>query len=235
MRVLPSILVGVGLVAGAVCVAAGQTDRPVEITSYGVGFIVGEEIRTGLARDGVGVDADLLARGFRDGLNGGDPLVSRDEMEQILALLHREMQDRMVRRLLEDNPEFKARHDQNLARSKRFHELFGAQEGVVTLPGGVQYKVLHQGSGRSPVPTDVVVLNERVTLLDGTVISEADGVETRVDAIIEGGIMALQHMRVGGRWQVAVPPALAHGAGGRMPLIGPNESIVGIVELVAIK
>ena len=235
MRVLPSILVGVGLVAGAVCVAAGQTDRPVEITSYGVGFIVGEEIRPGLARDGVGVDADIRARGFRDGLNGGDPLVSRDEMEQILALLHREMQDRMVRRLLEDNPEFKARHDQNLARSKRFHEHFGAQEGVVTLPGGVQYKVLHQGSGRSPVPTDVVVLNERVTLLDGTVISEADGVETRVDAIIEGGIMALQHMRVGGRWQVAVPPALAHGAGGRMPLIGPNESIVGIVELVAIK
>ncbi len=235
MRKLPSILVGIALIAGAACVVAGQADRPVEITSYGVGFIVGEEIRSGLARDGVGVDPDLLARGFRDGLNGDDPLVSRDEMEQILALLHREMQDRMVRRLLEDNPEFKARHDQNLARSKRFHELFGAQEGVVTLPGGVQYKVLHQGSGRSPVPTDVVVLNERVTLLDGTVISEADGVETRVDAIIEGGIMALQHMRVGGRWQVAVPPALAHGAGGRMPLIGPNESIVGIVELVAIK
>jgi len=235
MRKLPSILVGIALIAGAACVVAGQADRRVEITSYGVGFIVGEEIRSGLARDGVGVDPDLLARGFRDGLNGDDPLVSRDEMEQILALLHREMQDRMVRRLLEDNPEFKARHDQNLARSKRFHELFGAQEGVVTLPGGVQYKVLHQGSGRSPVPTDVVVLNERVTLLDGTVISEADGVETRVDAIIEGGIMALQHMRVGGRWQVAVPPALAHGAGGRMPLIGPNESIVGIVELVAIK
>lgn len=235
MNALPSIVVGVGLIAGAVCLAAGQADRSVEPTSYGVGFIVGGEIRSGLARDGVGVDPDLVAKGFRDGLNGDDPLVSRDEMEQILAMLHREMQDRMVRRLLEENPEFKALSESNLARSTRFHELFGAQQGVVTLPGGVQYKVLHEGSGRSPVSTDVVILNERVTLLDGTVISEADGVETRVDAIIEGGITALQRMKVGDRWQVAVPPALAHGAAGRMPLIGPNESIVGVVELVAIK
>ena len=80
-----------------------------------------------------------------------------------------------------------------------------------------------------------MILNERVTLLDGTVISEADGVETRVDAVIEGGITALQRMKVGDTWQVAVPPALAHGAAGRMPLIGPNESIIGIVELVAIR
>ena len=235
MRILPSILVGAGLIAGAACVVAGQADRPVEITSYGVGFIVGEEIRSGLATDGVGVDADLVARGFRDGLNGADPLVSRDEMQQILALLHREMQERMVRRLLEDNPEFKALSESNLARSTRFHDLFGKQQGVVTLPGGVQYKVLREGTGRSPVSTDVVILNERVTLLDGTVISEADGVETRVDAVIAGGITALQRMRVGDRWQVAVPPALAHGAAGRLPLIGPNESIVGIVELVEIK
>lgn len=235
MRILPSILVGAGLIAGAVCVAAGQANRPVEVTSYGVGFIVGEEIRTGLARDGVGVDPDLLARGFRDGLNGDDPLVSRDEMQQILLLLHREMQDRMVRRLLETNPEFKALSESNLARSTRFHELFGAQQGVETLPGGVQYKVLREGSGRSPRLTDVVILNERVTLLDGTVISEADGVETRVDAVIEGGIEALRRMKVGDKWQVAVPPALAHGAGGRMPLIGPNESIIGVVELVAIR
>lgn len=235
MRILPSILFGAGVIAGAVCVAAGQANRPVEVTSYGVGFIVGEEIRTGLARDGVGVDPDLLARGFRDGLNGDDPLVSRDEMQQILLLLHREMQDRMVRRLLETNPEFKALSESNLARSTRFHELFGAQQGVETLPGGVQYKVLREGSGRSPRLTDVVILNERVTLLDGTVISEADGVETRVDAVIEGGIEALRRMKVGDKWQVAVPPALAHGAGGRMPLIGPNESIIGVVELVAIR
>ncbi len=235
MRILPSILVGAGVIAGAVCVAAGQANRPVEVTSYGVGFIVGEEIRTGLARDGVGVDPDLLARGFRDGLNGDDPLVSRDEMQQILLLLHREMQDRMVLRLLETNPEFKALSESNLARSTRFHELFGAQQGVETLPGGVQYKVLREGSGRSPRLTDVVILNERVTLLDGTVISEADGVETRVDAVIEGGIEALRRMKVGDKWQVAVPPALAHGAGGRMPLIGPNESIIGVVELVAIR
>ena len=235
MRVLPSILVGVGLVAGAVCVAAGQTDRPVEITSYGVGFIVGEEIRTGLARDGVGVDADLVAKGFRDGVNGGDPLVSRDEMEQILALLHREMQDRMVRRLLDESPDYKQLHDDNLARSRKFHELFGKQPGVVTLASGVQYKVLSPGSGRSPLSADTVVLDGKISLLDGTVIMEGSGAETRVDAAVAGGAEALQLMRVGSQWQIAVPPEMAHGAGGRMPKIGPNESIIGVIELLAIK
>ena len=141
----------------------------------------------------------------------------------------------MVQRLLEESPEFKRAHDENLAKGRQFHELFGKQSGVVTLPSGVQYKVLRPGSGRSPSATDVVVLSGRVTLLDGTVISEALGGETRVADVIEGGVEALQLMKVGSKWQVVVPPALAHGPGGQMPLIGPNQTIIGVVELVAIK
>jgi FKBP-type peptidyl-prolyl cis-trans isomerase len=232
MRLLLAVVIGTVI---TVVVSAQEADQTIDETGYGVGFLVGEEIRTGLRRDGVGVDPDLLARGFRDGLTGGDPLVSVEEMERILMLLHQEMQDRMVRRLLEESPEFKKAHDENLAKSRQFHEIFGKQDGVVTLASGVQYKILRPGSGRSPVATSVVVLSGRVTLLDGTVISEALGGETRVADVIEGGIEALQLMKVGSKWQVVVPPALAHGPGGQMPLIGPNQTIVGVVELVAIK
>ncbi len=232
MRLLLAVVTGTVV---TVVVSAQDADQTIDEIGYGVGFLVGEEMRTGLRRDGVGIDPDLLARGFRDGLTGGDPLVSVEEMERILMLLHQEMQDRMVRRLLEESPEFKKAHDENLAKSRQFHELFGKQSGVVTLTSGLQYKVLRPGSGRSPRATDIVVLTGRVTLLDGTVISEALGGETRVADVIEGGVEALQLMKVGSKWQVVVPPALAHGPGGQMPLIGPNQTIVAVVELVAIK
>ncbi len=232
MRLLLAVVTGTVV---TVVVSAQEADQTIDETAYGVGFLVGEEIRTGLRRDGVGIDPDLLARGFRDGLTGGDPLVSREEMERILMLVHQEMQDRMVQRLLVESPEFKRAHDENLAKSRQFHELFGTQDGVVTLASGVQYKILRPGSGPSPVATNIVVLNEQVSLLDGTVISEALGGETRVADVIEGGIEALQLMKVGSKWQIAVPPDGAHGPGGQMPLIGPNQTIVGIVELVAIK
>ena len=236
MHLLAPIVTVAALAAGLYCQAGGQEpDKPLQDESYGLGFIVGEEIRTGLERDGVGAAKDLVAQGFHDGLNGADPLIARERMDGVLLQLHKEMQARMVRRLLDESPEFKQLHDANLAQSRQFHELFGKQEGVVTLPSGVQYKVLREGSGRSPRLTDTVVLNGKVTLLDGTVIKQGQGAETRVDAAIDGGIEALQLMRVGSRWQIVVPPVMAHGAGGRMPKIGPNETIVGDVELVAIK
>ena len=232
MRLLLAVVTGTVV---TVVVSAQDAEQTIDETGYGVGFLVGEEIRSGLRRDGVGVDPDLLARGFRDGLAGVQPLVSREEMERILTLVHLEMQDRMVQRLLQESPEFKRAHDENLSKSRQFHELFGKQTGVVTLPSGVQYKVLRPGSGRSPSATDVVVLSGQVTLLDGTVISEALGGETRLADVIEGGVEALQLMKVGSKWQVAVPPELAHGPGGQMPMIGPNQTIIGVVELVAIK
>ena len=236
MQILAPIVTVAAIAAGVYCQAGSQQpDKPLQDESYGLGFVVGEEIRTGLERDGVGVAKDLIAQGFRDGLNGADSLVTRERMDEVLLLLHKEMQNRMVRRLLDESPEFKQLYDANLARSRQFHELFGAQEGVVTLPSGVQYKVLREGTGRTPRLTDTVVINGKVTLLDGTVINQGNGAETRVDAAIDGGIEALQLMRVGSRWQIVVPPDMAHGAGGRMPKIGPNESIIGVIELLAIK
>ncbi len=176
MRMLAPIVTVAAISAGLYCQANGngqQPDPSQQDESYGLGFIVGGEIRSGLERDGVGSAKDLIAQGFRDGLSGADPLIARERMDRVLLLLHKEMQDRMVRRLLDESPEFKQLHDANLVRSRQFHEVFGKQEGVITLPSGVQYKVLREGSGRTPGLTDTVVLSGKVTLLDGSVINQA--------------------------------------------------------------
>lgn len=234
-----AIMLG-GAVAAAVLLfhavrAAQPEPPPVEAKSYGVGFGLGEQIRNELTRDGVEADLDLLTKGFRDAVTGRKPFVPRGDLETILTAVHQEMEDRMVGRLLDESPEFRKLHDDNLARSRAFHEIFGRQQGVVTDPSGVQYKVLRSGNGPSPTLRDTVVVKAQVTLLDGTVIDEGEAEVIRVDGVVEGATRLLQMMNVGAKWQVAVPPALAHGPGGRLPDIGPNETFVGVVELMEIK
>ncbi len=154
--------------------AAQTVLPPVEAKSYGVGFGLGEQIRDELSRDGVGADLDLLTKGFRDAATGRKPFVPRGDLEAILTAVHQEMEDRMVRRLLDESPQFRKLHDDNLARSRAFHEVFGKQPGVVTDPSGVQYKVLRSGNGPSPTLGDTVVVKAQVTLLDGTVIDDGE-------------------------------------------------------------
>jgi FKBP-type peptidyl-prolyl cis-trans isomerase len=215
---------------------AGPALPPVPDTSYGLGFMLGDETRGELARDGMGVDLALVADGFADGLREARPQVSRDEMEGILQSVHEELQRRMVDRLLKENPEFKALHDRNLERSRRFHDLFGAQEGVVTQDNGLQYKVLVAGRGRLAGRRGTVLVNVEIQTLDRTVLHDgSEPIEVQIDTISRGGAELLRAMREGSKWQFAIPPSLAYGPGGRYPDIGPNQTLVGTVEMLEIR
>ena len=168
-----AIMLG-GAVAAAVLLfhavrAAQPEPPPVEAKSYGVGFGLGEQIRNELTRDGVGSDLDRLARGFGDAATGVMPSVPREDLEAILTAVHQQMEDRMVGRLLDESPEFRKLHDDNRARSRAFHEVFGRQPGVVTDPSGVQYMVLRPGNGPAPTLRDAVVVKAHITLLACTV------------------------------------------------------------------
>ena len=110
---------------------------------------------------------------------------------------------------------------------------------MVTLPSGLQYKILKKGTGRSPNATDTVVTNYRGTLIDG---KEFDSSYKRgrpstfpVDQVIRGWTEALQLMKVGSKWELFIPSDLAYGPNGRGPTIGPNATLVFEIELVGIK
>jgi FKBP-type peptidyl-prolyl cis-trans isomerase FklB len=222
-----------GLPTQAAQPAAQSSDKAK--LSYGVGLYLGREIREGLKADGIEADLDLLVEGFADGLMDRTPDMDEEELEGILHAVHREMQARMVRRRLAEDPAFKRLHDTNLARSRAYHERHQYDEGVVTLDSGVQYKVLESGRGPKPTIDDVVVVNYRVERIDGTLIDEGEGAVIEVDSISEGGIEILQMMSVGDKWHVAVPPHRAYGAGGDPPRIGPHQTLIAVVELLEIK
>src|SRR5882757_8488148 len=113
------------------------------------------------------------------------------------------------------------------------------KEGVVTLPSGLQYKILTPGTGPKPLATDSVVCNYRGTLIDGT---EFDSSYKRgqpatfpVDKVIKGWTEAVQLMPVGSKWQLFIPPDLAYGERSPSPVIGVNSTLIFDIELLSIQ
>jgi FKBP-type peptidyl-prolyl cis-trans isomerase FklB len=213
---------------------AGPAAAMMEQISYGIGFYLGQEIRAGLAHDGVGVEPRDVIRGFGDGLRNLEPAVPREQIDAILTAIDEDLRQRVIAQRLGD-PAFRKRHDENLARSRAFHEAYGAEEGVITLPSGIQYEVLEAGTGEAPGPTDTVVVNIVLSRIDGTEIARWDAAEVRIDSMVAAGAEVLPLMKVGGRWRTAIPPHLAYGAAGDPPAVGPNETILAEVELLEIR
>lgn len=113
------------------------------------------------------------------------------------------------------------------------------QPGVVTLPDGLQYKVITQGKGQVPSGNDIVTVDYSGTLTDGT---EFDSSYKRgqpatfpVSGVIPGWVEALKLMKAGSTWMLYIPPSLAYGEQGAPPAIGPNETLIFKVHLIDVK
>ena len=202
---------------------ASQKDK----ISYSIGMDIGNNLK----RQSLDVDADMLARGVKDAMSGGETLLSDEEVRETLAALQQELREKALERRKQDAEKNKMEGEAFLAEN-------GKKEGVISLPSGLQYKVLQSGSGSSPKLTDTVETNYRGTLIDG---NEFDSSYKRgqtavfpVNGVIAGWTEALQRMKVGDKWQIFVPPELAYGERGAGP-IGPNTTLIFDVELVSIK
>ncbi len=195
-----------------------------EKASYAVGMSIG----TGLHRQGVPVDAALVARGLRDAMTGAKPLLTDDEMKAVLTQLQGQVREQQ-----------KAKTVEAAAGNKKIGEAFLAEnktkDGVVTLPSGLQYKILTAGTGPKPAATDTVSCNYKGTFIDGKEFDSSKGtpISFGVTGVIKGWTEALQLMPVGSKWQLFIPSDLAYGDGGR-PGIPPGSTLLFDVELVSI-
>lgn len=205
------------------------------LVSYGLGYYLGQEIRKGMELDGIETDTGTIVQGFTDGLLENEPMYPERELDDILEAVEREMMARMVQRRLDEDSEFSRQYEENLVRGREFHDSFAQEEGVITLPNGIQYKVIVPGEGDSPFNTDTVVINVKVKLPDGTEIGSFQNMEVKVGETIEGGKQLLPLMKLQAKWQAAIPSQLAFGEAGRPPTIGPNQPILVEIELLGIK
>jgi FKBP-type peptidyl-prolyl cis-trans isomerase FklB len=129
--------------------------------------------------------------------------------------------------------------DANKKEGDAFLAANKAKDGVVTLPSGLQYKILTAGTGAKPTAADTVICNYKGTLINGKEFdasSKHGGPATfPVSGVIKGWTEALQLMPVGSKWQLFIPPDLAYGQRGAGGDIGPGATLIFEVELVSIK
>jgi FKBP-type peptidyl-prolyl cis-trans isomerase FklB len=192
--------------------------------SYALGMTNGKRLAESLRKSSVPFDPAILARGLKDGISGGKTLLTDQEAQAVV--------DGVRNNLIKT---------QQAASRKEGDDFLAAnkgKEGVVSLPSGLQYKILKAGTGPKPTATDSVRCDYRGTLINGT---EFDSSYKRgqpatfaVTGVIKGWTEALQLMPVGSKWQLFVPSDLAYGERGNQG-IAPNSTLIFEVELLAIE
>jgi FKBP-type peptidyl-prolyl cis-trans isomerase len=175
--------------------------------------------------------SDLVVKGIRDALKGEKPLMTPEEMNKILVELKRKV-------TAAQQEERKMAAEKNRAEGEAFLAENAKKKGVVTLPSGLQYKVLKEGDGASPNGTDNVTVHYRGTLIDGTEFDSShkrnQPATFRVNGVIRGWTEALQMMKPGAKWLLFIPAKLAYGERGAGSSIPPGSTLIFEVELVAV-
>lgn len=195
-------------------------------------YALGMNLGTNLHKQSVPVDPNILLRGLKDALAGGKTALTEDQARAALMEVQNEMRKKQQEEMHAAGEASKKEGDAFLAVNK-------AKEGVVTLPSGLQYKILTQGTGPKPTATDSVVCNYRGTLINGTEFDSSykrgEPTTFPVSGVIKGWTEALQLMPVGSKWQLSVPSDLAYGERSPGPEIAPDSTLIFEVELVSIQ
>jgi FKBP-type peptidyl-prolyl cis-trans isomerase len=208
---------------------------PAEELGYAIGFRIGQRIIADHRAMGTPLDPAALARGLADAVRDAAPQLDEAGFRRVLSAFEKQMEEK-DRELTARMAEAAKKH---LAAGREFLAGNAKQPGVVTLPSGLQYIVLEEGSGPKPTLEDVVEAHYRGTHLDG---SEFDGTEPEGEpaafplrGVVPGWQEALPLMAVGSKWRVWLPPDLGYGEAGSPPAIEPNEVLVFEIKLIGIK
>ena len=201
-----------------------KTDK--EKLSYGIGLSVAKNLK----KQSTDFDLEILIQGIRSGISGENALISEKELRKLMNNYQASIRQNAMLTKQQTLIENRNKAEKFLSENK-------SKPGVVTLESGVQYRVIKEGKGKKPQDSDVVQINYRGSLLDGTEFDDTGDhiVNLKVSALIAGWKEALKLMPVGSKWQIFIPSNLAYGERGVGVDIGPNELLIFEIELHGIK
>jgi FKBP-type peptidyl-prolyl cis-trans isomerase FklB len=190
-----------------------------------VSYAIGQDIGNSLKAQGItNLNPTLLMKAVQDVLKNQPLLLSKEQCDMSIR-------DFLQKAAAEKIAKNKAAGDQFLAANK-------TKPGVVTLPSGLQYQVIKEGTGPKPALTDKVKTHYHGTLIDGTVfdssVDRGQPISFAVNGVIPGWTEALQLMPVGSKWKLFIPSDLAYGDRQAGPKIGPGSTLIFEVELLEI-
>jgi len=203
--------------------AAVEAVKPaLDSVAYSFGVMIGQNFKQDGIKD---LDARSLAKGIRDVLNNNNLQISENEAVNLANQFRKEQKQKIAM--------------ENLEKGKAFLAANAKKDGVVTLPSGLQYKIVKEGNGPIPTAADKVKTHYHGMLIDGTVfdssVDRGEPITFPVGGVIKGWQEALQLMPVGSKWQVYIPSDLAYGTRGAGEAIKPNATLIFDVELLNIE
>lgn len=204
----------------AASVAITEQSTAPEKVGYSLGYMMADGNKDAI-KD---LNLDTFEKGFRDGYAGKDAALTKEQMEKVLLDYQKEQEELIL--------------NGNKTKGAAFLAANAKKEGVKTTASGLQYKVVTEGTGKSPKPTDVVEVNYEGKLIDGTVFDSSyergEPIEFPLNQVIAGWTEGLQLMNEGGKYEFYIPGDLAYGEAGNQG-IEPNSTLIFTVELLKIK
>ncbi len=229
MRKILTICIAVSLFFSSV---NAQKKKPVtdkEKISYCIGVNLGRNFGVG----GFNIDENMLLLGIRDALKRKGTALTDSEMEATMMNFQTSLSAKMDVKNKKDGEKNKKEGAAFLAANKK-------RDGVVTLPSGLQYKVVTMGNGPKPTAEQTVKCNYRGMLINGKDFDNSSNhggpIEFRLNQVIKGWTEGIQLMPVGSKWEFFIPSELAYGERGEpRGGIGPNAVLLFEVELLEVK
>lgn len=232
MRTLIISVLSIVLFAGQAVAEEKKQMSEKEKLSYSIGYTEGNNMAGFFKAQSVEIDTEIMVKAFKAGLSGIKPALTEQEMRQMLSALQKNITAKQAAGMKEIAEKNKKAGEAFLAENKK-------KEGVITLPDGLQYKVLKDGAGKTPKATDKVKVNYRGTLIDGREFDSSykrgEPATFQVNAVIRGWTEALQLMKAGSKWEVFIPSSLAYGEKGAGNMIGPDSTLIFEIELLSIE
>ena len=195
--------------------------------SYSLGIQMGGDLK----QQEIEINTNLYMQGLSDAQKSGPNLLTEEEVKNTLI----NFQKKLIQKQQENQLKLSAK---NLEEGTKFLEENKKKPGVVTLPSGLQYRVLQEGIGAKPIATDTVTTQYSGKFIDGkefdSSYSRGEPAQFQVNAVIPAWTEALQLMAPGAKWEIAVPAKLGYGENGIGRIIGPNATLLFNIELVSI-
>ncbi len=194
---------------------------PQDEVSYALGLSIGQNFKASGIK---AITSEDFIAGLQDALAEREPQMTTERAREVI--------NQLFMRLQQEESEL------NAAAGKEYQEIMRHKSGVVTLPNGLQYEIIKEGSGAKPKATDKVRVHYHGTLINGVVfdssVERGEPAEFPLNAVIPGWTEILQLMPVGSKWRVVIPSELAYGSHGAGDVIRPNMTLIFEIELLDI-
>ena len=192
-------------------------------------YTLGHDLAINFEKQGLNIDIQALTAGMQDAFNKKPMQLTQAEMEEAISTVKKQIMQRQLDARSQQG-------EKNAQEGQAFLKENAKKAGVQTTASGLQYKVIKAGTGPSPTAKNKLTVNYEGRLIDGTVFDSSFERGTPLafymNNVIKGWQEALSLMNTGAKWEIYIPAELAYAKKGAGERIGPNATLIFIVELI---